>query len=346
MKKLLQLIFSLWLFQAQAAPRTWTDTQGRSLQAEYITSDATTVTLSISGKHHQIPISRFSPADQTYIREQNGNSPATAAPSSAPATLPPMTQRQIAEFFYKERADSRPQINVMVGEQFSRTSSTQQLPVGDFHVHSIFEITASAKPFPWPLLQQMPKLIDLGIEGTGPISAAEIAHLSALDSPFSLRLDGAATLDSAAIAAFPRLPTLKVLFIAANLASPQDLPTLATRCPNLETLIIKHPGTATQPPQITPTELIPLLARWKKLERITLNRIPFTAKTAAAISTCDALEDLTLEGCGPLTAPAFTPLASLKKLKKLRIRFDTDLTPDDLQTIQQTLKTCLIEHTK
>lgn len=336
MKKVLPLLLCLIVTSATAAPRTWTDTQGRSLQAEYISSDAVTVTLRIAGKEHQIPITRFSPADQAWIAQQKGSSTA-AAPA---ATIPPMTQRQIAEYLYKERAASRPMIHVMAGTKFIRTSTPQELPAEDFYVHSILELVEGPQPFPWPLLQQMPKLMDLTFSSSSPITASEIVHLNALTSPFSIQIRGEAKLDSAAVAAFPRLTTLKLLAIPANLLGEKDLPILASRCPNIETFIVRHPGEASKPPVITDQALAATLPLWKDLKHLYLNRIPFSARTATAATSCRGLKQLTLEASGPLAVQDFAPLAAMKSLKEVRILFNKNLIPADNQALQQTLKNC------
>lgn len=336
MKKVQPLLLCLIVTSALAAPRTWTDTQGRSLQAEYISSDAVTVTLRIAGKEHQIPITRFSPADQAWIAQQKGSS--TAAASAA--AIPPMTQRQIAEFLYKERAASRPTINVMAGKKFVRTSAPQELPAEDFYVHSILELVERPEPFPWPLLQQMPKLMDLTFSSSSPITASEIVHLNALTSPFSIQIRGEAKLDSAAVAAFPRLTTLKLLAIPANLVDEKDLPILASRCPTIETFIVRHPGEASKPPVITDQALTATLPLWKDLKHLYLNRIPFSARTATAATSCRGLKQLTLEACGQLAVQDFAPLAAMKSLKEVRILFNKNLTPADTQALQQSLKNC------
>ena len=69
-----------------------------------------------------------------------------------------MTQRQIFEFFHKDRAASKPRMSVMAGKEFLRVSDPSKLPAGDFYVHGIFEAEKNTTPFPWSLLQQMPKL--------------------------------------------------------------------------------------------------------------------------------------------------------------------------------------------
>ena len=47
--------------------RTWTSADGRTLQAEYISSSAGKVTIKMGSQEYTLPLSRFSPADQQYV---------------------------------------------------------------------------------------------------------------------------------------------------------------------------------------------------------------------------------------------------------------------------------------
>ena len=49
--------------------RTWTSVDGKSQQAEYISSSSDTVKIRIKTKEYTLPISRFSTADQEYIKK-------------------------------------------------------------------------------------------------------------------------------------------------------------------------------------------------------------------------------------------------------------------------------------
>jgi hypothetical protein len=77
--------------QAQPAPgaaRTWTDTgSGHTIQAEYLKSDGTNVSLRIAGKEYVTPISRFSKADQDWVRAALA---ATVTPAVTPPPAPPL----------------------------------------------------------------------------------------------------------------------------------------------------------------------------------------------------------------------------------------------------------------
>lgn len=69
MKSVQVLAALLFCFSLQA--REWTSADGRKLQAEFVSADATQVMLSIGGKVTPVPLSRLSEADQAYVREQS-----------------------------------------------------------------------------------------------------------------------------------------------------------------------------------------------------------------------------------------------------------------------------------
>jgi hypothetical protein len=73
---------------AQQAPRPWKDAQGRVIQAAYVSSTADSVTIRMAdGKEHTLPLSRFCPEDQAFVKSQApAASPAAAA--ADPARLP------------------------------------------------------------------------------------------------------------------------------------------------------------------------------------------------------------------------------------------------------------------
>jgi len=52
--------------------RTWTSTDGRTLQAQYISSFAGKVTIKMGSREHTLPLSRFSQADQDYAKKAYG----------------------------------------------------------------------------------------------------------------------------------------------------------------------------------------------------------------------------------------------------------------------------------
>ena len=54
---------------SQAETRTWTDTQGRTLEAEIVNGDAESVTVLLNGNEVKIPLSKLSDDDQAYCKE-------------------------------------------------------------------------------------------------------------------------------------------------------------------------------------------------------------------------------------------------------------------------------------
>lgn len=68
--------------------RTWTDSKGRTLEAEYAGLQGERVQLrQPDGKMLEVPLANFSAADQAFVRQQTGSeaSPAPSAPAPAPA---------------------------------------------------------------------------------------------------------------------------------------------------------------------------------------------------------------------------------------------------------------------
>lgn len=66
-----------------ANARTWTDTAGKTLEAEFVKMDGANVVLKIKGKDVPVPLTRLSQADQDFLKNQ----PAT--PTPPPPTAPP-----------------------------------------------------------------------------------------------------------------------------------------------------------------------------------------------------------------------------------------------------------------
>lgn len=84
---LLILIPAAALLAQQQAERPWKDTQGRVIQAAYVSSTADSVTIRMGdGKQHTLPLARLSPDDQTFVKSQ-AFTPA-AAPAAAAAADP------------------------------------------------------------------------------------------------------------------------------------------------------------------------------------------------------------------------------------------------------------------
>lgn len=85
MKPLQLLLSLLWIGQLCAqttATRTWTSTDGRKIEAAYLSATADSVKVRLAnGSTFDIPLSRLSAEDQTYVKAQ-------AAAPSAPTTVP------------------------------------------------------------------------------------------------------------------------------------------------------------------------------------------------------------------------------------------------------------------
>ena len=82
------------LSQAAAPPtvgmHSWTDTQGRTLQAVFLKSDGVMVTLNWNGRVVPIPLATLSPASQKLARELASAKATPSKPSSPPPpTLEP-----------------------------------------------------------------------------------------------------------------------------------------------------------------------------------------------------------------------------------------------------------------
>ena len=85
---LIALISFLPLISIQGQDETlhpWTDTQGRTLQASFISFDAAaqTVTIKWNGKVFPLPLNTLSPASQDLAKQLGAPPPAVAAPSSS-----------------------------------------------------------------------------------------------------------------------------------------------------------------------------------------------------------------------------------------------------------------------
>ncbi|HCN78114.1 MAG TPA: hypothetical protein DIT13_13090 [Verrucomicrobiales bacterium] len=68
MKRLLASIFLASILSTHA--REWTSSDGRKLQADFVSATATHVTLKIAGKDTLVPLNRLSAADQAFVKEQ------------------------------------------------------------------------------------------------------------------------------------------------------------------------------------------------------------------------------------------------------------------------------------
>jgi len=74
-------VFSVASLAAQEnKPRSWTSTDGRTIEAVLIDADAETVELKTANGVFKLPVTRFSKADQTYITEWRGQAPLKIGP--------------------------------------------------------------------------------------------------------------------------------------------------------------------------------------------------------------------------------------------------------------------------
>lgn len=94
------LIICMFFSQVQA--RTWTDIKGRTLEADLVRADVTSVTVKMNGKEVNIPLNRLSEKDQDFVQQwlKDGSSemdadeedaedaPATPSAGNKPAPAP------------------------------------------------------------------------------------------------------------------------------------------------------------------------------------------------------------------------------------------------------------------
>lgn len=81
---LLLFLLPVTALTAQQTERPWKDTQGRVIQATYVSSTGDSVTIRMAdGKQHTLPLARFSADDQAYVKSQ------AAAPQINPAQAVP-----------------------------------------------------------------------------------------------------------------------------------------------------------------------------------------------------------------------------------------------------------------
>ncbi|MCH7225441.1 hypothetical protein [Haloferula sp. A504] len=66
MKSIVSLSFVIFLVSAAASARTWTDTTGRTMEAEIVRADVHSVTVSLNGREVKIPRTKLSEADNAY----------------------------------------------------------------------------------------------------------------------------------------------------------------------------------------------------------------------------------------------------------------------------------------
>ena len=81
--KLPRIIPALFLIACSLHAREWTSSDGRKLQADFVSATATHVTLKIAGKDTPVPLNRLSAADQAFVKEQ-ASKPVAAKPVEGP----------------------------------------------------------------------------------------------------------------------------------------------------------------------------------------------------------------------------------------------------------------------
>ena len=102
MKVIYIFIFSFFLlfqFLSAEAQHSWTDLQGRTLQASFIKSDGVTLTIKWNGKIVPIPLATLSPQSQALAKQLSTESSSanpfdSIAPTLSPDTIHPWTDNQ------------------------------------------------------------------------------------------------------------------------------------------------------------------------------------------------------------------------------------------------------------
>jgi thiol:disulfide interchange protein len=96
----LVLSASLLLLPVHAESRTWTNTEGVAIDAEYVKSDSDNVTLRLrNGKLTTFAQSKLSAADQTVIKDLKAKE--TAAPAATPEAKPAVDANRKAKWLTK-----------------------------------------------------------------------------------------------------------------------------------------------------------------------------------------------------------------------------------------------------
>jgi predicted esterase len=76
------LVLAGLLIALSAPAREWTSSDGKTLEADYVSATADSVTLKISGKEVKLPLSRLSKADADWVEEQKRATPAPSLPGA------------------------------------------------------------------------------------------------------------------------------------------------------------------------------------------------------------------------------------------------------------------------
>lgn len=81
--KAICLLFVLIAAASPLAARTWTNTEGRTIEADFVALKGETVTLkAANGQSYEVPLASLSAADQSFAKEQAA---APAAPAETPS---------------------------------------------------------------------------------------------------------------------------------------------------------------------------------------------------------------------------------------------------------------------
>lgn len=308
----------------QAQPRTWTDLSGRSLQAEFVSADAGSVTLSIKGQTHTLPLARLSAADQAWIRQNAPAGPATPSPGAlAPSYPDSLTPQQIAEILVTAGAG----VKIDKAGTKMDIKSVADIPATPFQIKEISFgfISQKAGPFPWQLLKQTPDLRGLAInlDVVPAIQPEDTACLHKLKSLYYLNLDGAkVAFSGAAIAALPVLPSVFSLSLDVDLLHAADFDRFVAKFPMVENLYLEEKA---QPGTVMAQALASLTGPGK-LGEIRIEGGSFTASCAAALRKLSNLANLQLYSVKTVDWKA---LPVMSRITSLEIN-DAPALPDDV----------------
>ncbi len=93
---------ALLILPAHAESRTWTNTEGVAIDAEYVKSDSDNVTLRLrNGKQTTFAQSKLSAADQTVIKELKAKEAAAPAAAATPEAKPTVESNRKAKWLTK-----------------------------------------------------------------------------------------------------------------------------------------------------------------------------------------------------------------------------------------------------
>ncbi|MCB1277104.1 hypothetical protein [Prosthecobacter sp.] len=132
------------VFAQDAALRPWKDTQGRIIQATFVSATADSVVLRMAdGKEHQIPLARLCAEDQAYAKSQAA-APAPAAPTTEAASPPAIAAASLNRVPIEKRTWPD---NVVVPTNSIEIQVVEENPVARKCIYrsEAFEFTSQAK---------------------------------------------------------------------------------------------------------------------------------------------------------------------------------------------------------